>query len=298
MKDPVAVFFVTIIVVCAIAVTGCCAYLFVDGAEEKEEADIQEELINKYTLDITIGDNETDNKADNTSDQQEVADPETEPHNPVENNEGNTIGKINTSNKKQIGGIQVDYSGIKTDVNEDVIGWIKIDGTNVNYPVVQGEDNEYYMTHNVMKNTAKSGAIFMDARVNINTSPSVYLIYGHASANKTNPMFSALNGYKNETFLRSHSYIKLSFQDEGTSLWQIFAVCVVDTETAEEINKYYTISFDDETEFNDYVSAIRTQSIHNIDFNGEINEILELSTCAKPGQHSKERMIIYAAKVG
>lgn len=295
MKDPVAVFFVTIIVVCALAVTGCCAYLLLDGAAEKEEADIQEKLINKYTIEINTEENDV---TDDTTDKTDLGGPEIKPQIPVENENINTISGTNVSKKKQTGGVQVDYSGIKTDVNEDVIGWIKIDGTNVNYPVVQGEDNEYYMTHNVMKNTAKSGAIFMDARVNINTSPSVYLIYGHASANKTNPMFSALNGYKNETFLRSHSYIKLSFQDEGTSLWQIFAVCVVDTETAEEINKYYTISFDDETEFNDYVSAIKTQSIHNIDFNGEINEILELSTCAKPGQHSKERMIIYAAKVG
>ena len=83
--------------------------------------------------------------------------------------------------------------------NSDIIGWLEIEGTNVNYPVLQGKDNDYYMTHNYKKEYSKEGSLFLDKDYDWKIPSTNLLIYGHNNRG-TNKMFSALINYKDEHF--------------------------------------------------------------------------------------------------
>ena len=63
--------------------------------------------------------------------------------------------------------------------NQDIVGWLEIEDTNINYPVLQGKDNEYYMTHNYKKQKSKNGSIFLDKDYDWNIKGNNLLMYGH-----------------------------------------------------------------------------------------------------------------------
>ena len=69
--------------------------------------------------------------------------------------------------------------------NQDIVGWLEIEGTTINYPVLQGKDNEYYMTHNYKKEKTRNGSIFLSKDYDWNIPSSNLLIYGHNLQNGT-----------------------------------------------------------------------------------------------------------------
>lgn len=85
--------------------------------------------------------------------------------------------------------INVDFTDLKAQ-NSSTVGWIQVNGTNINYPFVQTEDNEYYLTRSFDKSYNQAGWIFLDYRNNINTLDKNTIIYGHSRLNKT--MFGSL----------------------------------------------------------------------------------------------------------
>lgn len=88
-------------------------------------------------------------------------------------------------------------------INPDIVGWIYIEGTNINYPVVQGTDNNYYLKHLFDGSYNSSGCIFMDAACASDFSDPHSIIYGHHMKNKS--MFSGLMDYKDQAFYDEHS---------------------------------------------------------------------------------------------
>ena len=96
--------------------------------------------------------------------------------------------------------------------NSDVVGFLEIENTNISYPVVQGNDNEYYMTHNYKKEKSKNGAIFLDKDYDWNIPSNNYLIYGHNLNNGT--MFQELLKYANESYYKEHPTISFTTADE------------------------------------------------------------------------------------
>ena len=80
--------------------------------------------------------------------------------------------------------------------NEDIIGWLEIPDTNINFPVLQTNDNAYYMTHTYKKEESKDGSIFLDKDYNWDLPSSNLLLYGHN--NKNGNMFEGLVEYKDE----------------------------------------------------------------------------------------------------
>ena len=97
---------------------------------------------------------------------------------------------------------QVDFDELAK-INPDIVGWIYIEGTDINYPVVQGTDNDYYLKHLFDGTYNSSGCIFLDYRCSADFSDRHSIIYGHHMNNKT--MFGGLMSYKDQTFYDEHS---------------------------------------------------------------------------------------------
>ena len=112
--------------------------------------------------------------------------------------------------------------------NKDIVGWIQVNGTNINYPFVQTKDNDYYLNHSFNKDYNQAGWVFLDYRNNVNSFDKNTIIYAHSRLDKT--MFGSLknllksNWYEN----KNNHIIKLSTKNQNT-LWQVFSVYHVPT---------------------------------------------------------------------
>ena len=135
--------------------------------------------------------------------------------------------------------INVDFNSLKR-TNPDVVGWLKVNGTNINYPFVQSSDNDYYLTHSFNKSYNGAGWVFLDYRNN-GTNNKNTIIYAHGRSNKT--MFGTLKNVLNNGWLNNtNNYvIKISTETEN-SLWQIFSVYRIPT-----TSDYLQTNFNDET---------------------------------------------------
>ncbi|MDD6658100.1 MAG: class B sortase [Lachnospiraceae bacterium] len=107
-------------------------------------------------------------------------------------------------------------------INPDCIGWIRIDDTNVDYPVVY-KDNSYYLTHNFMNEPAKAGSIFLDE--NCKASDELLLFHGHHMKNGT--MFGDLKNYRKREFADSHETVIFN-PGTGEEEYQVFAAALID----------------------------------------------------------------------
>ena len=170
--------------------------------------------------------------------------------------------------------ISVDFNEL-LDKNKDTIGWIKVNGTNINYPIVQTDDNDYYLTHAFDKTYNDAGWIFMDFRNNIDNLSNNTIIYGHSRLDKS--MFGSLknitksNWYKN----KDNYIIKLSTPNKNT-MWQVFSVYKIPTESY-----YITTEFGNNDEYQVFIDTISKRSIYEFNAKPNINDkILTLSTCA------------------
>lgn len=113
--------------------------------------------------------------------------------------------------------------------NPDTVGWIKVDGTKVNYPIVQAEDNDYYLSHAFNKRSNAGGWVFADYRVDFKDFGRNTIIYGHNMNNKT--MFGSIpnmlySGYLNNS---NNYYIKISTPTSNT-VWKVFSVYTIEPE--------------------------------------------------------------------
>lgn len=179
--------------------------------------------------------------------------------------------------------INVDFNGLKR-TNPDVVGWLKVNGTNINYPFVQSSDNDYYLTHSFNKSYNGGGWVFLDYRNN-GTNNKNTIIYAHGRSDKT--MFGTLKNVLNNGWLNNtNNYvIKISTETEN-SLWQIFSVYRIPT-----TSDYLQTNFNDETEYQNFLDMIKDRSSHNFDTNVVYTDnILTLSTC----YNNSDKMVVHA----
>ena len=179
--------------------------------------------------------------------------------------------------------IDVNFDNLKK-INSDVVGWIKVNGTNINYPFVQSKDNKYYLTHSFSKSYNNAGLVFLDYRNN-NINNRNTIIYAHGRTDKT--MFGTLrkvlnNGWINNT---NNYVIKISTEKEN-SLWQIFSIYHIPT-----TNDYLQTEFKDEREYQRFLNILKNRSNHNFNTIITSNDtILTLSTC----YNDSEKMVVHA----
>lgn len=171
--------------------------------------------------------------------------------------------------------------------NADTVGWLKLNGTNINYPVVQSYDNDYYLNHAYDKSKNSAGWIFADYRNDMNDLDKNTIIYGHGRLNNT--MFGSLKNILNpEWYSNKENYIvKFSTQKYNT-LWQVFSIYSVKAE-----DYYITTKFQSENDYNQFLTVIKNRSIKVFDTNLNSNDkIITLSTCKDT--LGKERVVLHA----
>ena len=180
--------------------------------------------------------------------------------------------------------------------NNDIVAWLEIPNTKINYPVLQTSDNEYYMKHNYKKEKSGDGSIFLDKDYNWDTPSSNLLIYGHN--NKNGNMFQDLLKYEDENYYKEHPTIQFTTVNEDCT-YEIIAVFKSRVYYKSEQNVfryYYFINAENEEEYNNYVEESKKASLYDTGKTAEYgDQLLTLSTC----EYSQEdgRFVIVARKV-
>ncbi len=179
-------------------------------------------------------------------------------------------------------------------VNSDVVGWIQIPGTAVNYPMVQGTDNDYYLTHLYTGATSSNGAIFMDSGTTEQLKDKNAIIFGHNM--KDGSMFATLNNYTaSSSYYSLHPYIVVTDVSGTRYIYDIFAVYTVDSADEEASNSVYLHGFGADSVYADYLEYVKSLSVYDTGISVDQDDyIITLSTCASA--NSSVRTIVQAVR--
>ena len=180
--------------------------------------------------------------------------------------------------------------------NKEIIGWLEIKDTNINYPILQAKDNDYYLDHNYKKEKSTSGSLFLDASFDLEKGSSNYLIYGHR--NKNGLMFEDLMKYAKKDFYEKHKTFNFTTlkEDATYEVLAVFYSRVYYTNETDVFRYYYFVNAKNEDEFNDYVFNAKKASIYNTGVTANYGEqLITLSTC----EYSQDngRFVVVAKKV-
>lgn len=168
--------------------------------------------------------------------------------------------------------------------NPDYRFWLKVENTNIDYPVVQSEDNEYYLKKNINNEDDISGSVFVDFRNNSNNDKNT-VIYAHYMRNKT--MFGELANFKDEEFFKQNNKITI-LKGSNEYTYEVFSSYVTNTRF-----NYIETSFDTKEEYSNFLDSIIAKSTFKSDV--EVNEddmIITLSTCSY--EFKGARMVVHA----
>lgn len=164
---------------------------------------------------------------------------------------------------------------------KNIIGWLEIKDTHISYPVVQGKDNEFYLTHDYKGDNAERGAIFLDSDYNWNIEGNNLMIYGHYMIN--NEMFTDLTKYIKEDFYKEHPVIRFTTENEDAE-YDIIAVfrSKVYSKNNKDVFKYYNfMNSESEKEYSSFIKNIKEASIYEIEETAEYgDELITLTTCS------------------
>ncbi|MGN0973773.1 MAG: class B sortase [Bacilli bacterium] len=181
--------------------------------------------------------------------------------------------------------LNVDFNELNKK-NSDTIGWVKVQGTNINYPVVQTSNNEYYLDHSYDKTKNEAGWVFADYRNDFNNFDKNTVIYAHGRLDTT--MFGSLKNILDSSWYdnKNNHVVKFSTPNENT-LWQVFSVYTIKAESY-----YITTKFSSDKNFKDFINTLKSRS--KVQFSAEVNEkdkILTLSTCK---DNNGNRVVMHA----
>ncbi len=179
--------------------------------------------------------------------------------------------------------------------NKSLIGWLKIADTNIDYPVMQTSNNDYYLDHNLNQEYDKNGSIFLDKDCDVLKPSTNLIVYGHHM--QSGKMFGGLDKYSKESYYREHPVIEFdTIYEEG--IWQIMYVFRSRIYTADEIVfKYYQfIDVNSEEEFYSNMNEMSKLSLYDTGVTAEYgDELLTLSTCDYMEEDG--RFVVVAKKI-
>ena len=180
-------------------------------------------------------------------------------------------------------------------VNEDIAGWLDIEGTSISYPVVQGDDNEYYLTHDFYKNTIPHGAPFVDADAELDDESDNILIFGH---NMTDgQMFAPLLQYQDIEFYKEHPIITFDsvYRDRDYKIISVF-ITNNNSEHGEIFPYHEFVDADSGKDTEEYLKEVMKRSliITGVDVSAD-DKLLTLSTCSY--EFDDARFVVVARKV-
>ena len=170
-------------------------------------------------------------------------------------------------------------------INDEIVGWIKVENTNIDYPFVQTNNNEYYLTHFIDKSFNKIGTVFLDYRNNINTLDQNNILYAHGRMDKT--MFGSMrNVLDKKWFDETKDKNIYLYTENGYYIFEIFSVYKIKT-----TDDYLKIHFNND--FQEFINLIKSRSIYDFDVNEKnYNKIITLSTC-----YNKDYKIVMHGKL-
>lgn len=182
-----------------------------------------------------------------------------------------TTGKPAAGNSQKEGA-GIDFPSLKK-INPNAVAWLATEGTALDYPVVQGKDNDYYLGHLFTGKPNKMGAVFMDYRNSGDFSDKNTIIYGHNMKNGS--MFSTITKYKNQDYYNRHPTMLL-YTPSGDFKIELFAGTVISGDT-DSIH----LHFEDDHDFQNYIDSLKKGSTFECNITVNANDrIITLCTCS------------------
>ena len=183
---------------------------------------------------------------------------------------------------------KIDFEKLKKQ-NSDTVGYIKVKNTNIDYVVVQTNNNSYYLNHNFKKEKNKAGWIFLDYRNKLDGTDKNTIIYGHNM--KDGSMFETLSNVLQKWWYEdSNNYIVTFTTEEKTFMYQVFSTYDIKNE-----DYYIKTKFNSDNDYEKFLKTIKSRSNH--DYGIELTKddtILTLSSCLGAGE---KRVVLHAKKV-
>lgn len=179
--------------------------------------------------------------------------------------------------------------------NKSLIGWVKIDDTEINYPVMQTVNNTYYLDHNIEQEYDKNGSIFMDKDCDVLKPSTNLIIYGHHM--KSGKMFGDLDKYSSKSYYEAHPTIQFdTIYEKGTyEIMYVFRSKVYNED--EIVFKYYQfIEANSAEEFYSYMEEMSELSLYDTGVTASYGDrLLTLSTC--DSSEPEGRFVVVARRV-
>ena len=179
--------------------------------------------------------------------------------------------------------------------NKKLIGWLKIDDTNIDYPVMQTSDNTYYLDHNYNQEYDKNGSIFLDYNCSVYPRSTNMIVYGHHM--KSGNMFGNLQKYAKESYGQKHSVITFDtiYEKAQYQVMYVFRSQVYNEDDI--VFKYYQfIEANSETEFNSYMQEMSAMSLYDTGVTAQFGDsLLTLSTC--DSSQTDGRFVVVAKRI-
>ena len=205
----------------------------------------------------------------------------------------NTVDNDNiVENNSQPGGdthysVEVDFNSLIS-TNSDTVAYIIVEDTNISYPVVQTDNNDFYLNHNFNKDYSQKGAIFADYRNDFNNMSLNTIIYGHHRLDNT--MFGPLDTLFTEKNYKNGSHRIIIKTQSKTYVYNIFSVYEIDPEIY-----YLTTSFNSDNAYLEFLNTLKSRSIYQYSETLDAtSKILTLSTC---NLDNSGRLVVHAKLV-
>jgi len=185
--------------------------------------------------------------------------------------------------------------------NNDIIGWLKIEGTNINYPVMQTQnDPEFYLRRGFDKEYSLSGTPFMDASSDIFLPTCNWTIYGHHMKDGT--MFRDVTLYAEYDFYEKHKIIEFDtiYKETGQARYEVMAAFYAEIKDVDEGGfKYYQYAgITTESSFNEYVAGVKSKSVYDTGVDAEYgDQLITLSTCNYHVGDGRGRFAVVAKRI-
>lgn len=180
--------------------------------------------------------------------------------------------------------------------NDDLVGWLTVEGTKIDYPVMQCEDDEYYLYHNFDREEDKYGCLYVKSIADIDTPGTNVIIYGHHM--KDDSMFGDLDRYESEEFYKKHGQIFFDtlYEERAYEVMAVFLTQVSENENQSGFQYYEFYQADTEEEFQHFYENVRKMSLYDTGIAAEFGDtFLTLSTCSGFAQNG--RFVVVAKRV-
>lgn len=210
----------------------------------------------------------------------------------------NVSEQADAEEPEQLPDILPEYQEIYEE-NHDLVGWLEIDGTVINYPVLQSdteEDSQFYLTHSFAKKKDKNGSLFMDYRNDFVDRDTNLIIYGHNM--KSGAMFGTLKKYLEKGYLEKHSIIRFdTIYEHGT--YEVIGAFLSEVSYQDEYTfRYYNfLNANNQSEFEAFcVNVMQLSALKNGTLDAKYgDQLLTLSTCSSYTEDG--RMFIIAKRI-